>query len=100
MRHEGYRRLVAARPCCYCGIEGYSQCAHVNAGKAKGMKADDRMSMALCHVGANDCHGRFDRYELFSTRFAHQANGEMWALETRTAIRQEGNWPANLEQME
>ena len=32
-RSESYRRAVAALPCIHCGIAGYSQHAHANAGK-------------------------------------------------------------------
>ena len=42
-RSEAYRRIVAAMPCIHCGIAGYSQHAHANAGKGKGIKTDDRM---------------------------------------------------------
>ena len=38
VRSEAYRRIVAAMPCIHCGIAGYSQHAHANAGKGKGMK--------------------------------------------------------------
>jgi hypothetical protein len=33
---EPYRRLVAQLPCMWCGIEGYSQHAHLNYGKGLG----------------------------------------------------------------
>lgn len=97
VRSEAYRRLVAARPCINCGIEGYSQHAHENNGKGMGLKVDDRRGMPLCHVGANDCHGRFDRYELFDSRAEHIAAGKRWSKETAQAIYREGNWPDRLE---
>lgn len=37
VRSERYRRAVASLPCAYCGIEGYSQAAHLPP-EAKGMK--------------------------------------------------------------
>ncbi len=97
VRSEAYRRLVASRPCINCGIEGYSQHAHENHGKGMGLKVDDRRGMPLCHVGANDCHGRFDRYELFPSRAEHIAAGKRWSKETAQAIHREGNWPDKLD---
>lgn len=62
-------RLKAIRKmiCCSCGADAPSQAAHSNFGihgKAKGMKADDRYTLPLCH----DCHGRLDRYEMGMNR--------------------------------
>ena len=36
VRSQDYRRAVASLPCAYCGIEGYSQAAHLPP-EAKGM---------------------------------------------------------------
>lgn len=96
-RHDPYKALVASRPCCFCGIVGYSQAAHENYGKGLGMKVDDRRTFPLCHVGASDCHGRFDRYELFSNREQHRKWGRVQAEATARAIHEEGQWPDNLE---
>lgn len=49
--------------CCACGADAPSQAAHSNFGihgKAKGMKADDKYTIPLCH----SCHGRLDKYEM------------------------------------
>ena len=56
IEHEGYRRLVAAMPCKACGIEGYSQAAHVPPD-GRGIKQDDREIFALCctRSGINGC---------------------------------------------
>ena len=97
VRSEEYRRLVAARPCINCGLHGHSQAAHENAGKAARMKVDDRRTFPLCQVGGNDCHGRFDRYEIFSGRAAHARMGAKWSEETARAIHADGNWPARIE---
>ena len=35
VRSEPYRRLVAALPCAFCGILGYSQHAHENDGRER-----------------------------------------------------------------
>lgn len=96
-RHDEYKRLVAARPCSFCGVQGYSQAAHENFGKGFGLKVDDRRTFPLCTVAASDCHGRFDRYELFNGRDEHRRWGRAWAAETARAIHAEGNWPDNLE---
>lgn len=92
---EAYRRLVAARPCINCGLEGSSQAAHPNTGKAKGMKADDRLCFPLCHVGGNSCHGRFDLYQLYGRLMQSELEPE-WALQTQRAILSDGDWPAGL----
>lgn len=96
-RNDKYLRLVAARPCKFCGAVGQSQAAHENNGKGLGMKTSDVRTFPLCHVGANDCHGRFDRYELFQGRQMHIQKGQLWAFETAHEIRAEGLWPAGLE---
>lgn len=98
VRSEAYRRLVAALPCINCGRFGHSQHAHTNAGKAKGMKNDDRDAMPLCAdaPGRIGCHRRFDTYELFLDRAEHVRIGKVWASETRKAILDSGYWPANL----
>lgn len=58
-RLEAIRKMI----CCACGADAPSQAAHSNFGihgKAKGMKADDRYTLPMCH----DCHGRLDKYEM------------------------------------
>lgn len=99
VRSEAYRRLVAAMPCACCGSVGRSQHAHTNAGKAKGMKNDDRDAMPLCAdgIGLVGCHTLFDQYRLIlGGREAHVAIGSRWAAETRAQIEASGLWPANL----
>ncbi|MCL5767372.1 hypothetical protein [Acinetobacter sp. ANC5681] len=56
------KRLAAIRklPCVKCG-GGPSQAAHSNFGehgKGKGIKADDKYTIPLCHA----CHVVFDQY--------------------------------------
>lgn len=99
LRSEAYRRAVASLPCSYCGIEGYSQHAHENAGKGKGMKVDDRCAMPLCcaRPGIEGCHAAFDSYRLLpGGREAHHTQGRAWAKQTRNQIRESGQWPKNL----
>lgn len=98
-RSEPYRRVVAARPCIHCGIQGYSQHAHENEGKAKGTKVDDRRAMPLCCAwpGNEGCHVAFDQYRLLpGGRDAHHAAGRAWAAQTRAAILESGQWPPRL----
>lgn len=98
-RSEAYRRAVASLPCIHCGIEGYSQHAHENAGKGKSMKADDRCAMPLCctRPGIEGCHAAFDQYRLLpGGREAHHAQGRAWARQTRNQIQESGQWPMNL----
>lgn len=101
IRFEPYRRLVAAMPCKYCGIAGYSQAAHPNTGKGSGIKTDDRDCFALCtvHPGIDGlvtgCHERFDQGSLF-TKAVRRALEPAWAADTRRQIIAEGRWPNGL----
>lgn len=52
--------LIRSLPCCQCGASPRSQAAHSNFGihgKGKGIKADDRYTIPLCH----SCHADLDR---------------------------------------
>ena len=96
-RSEAYRRIVAAMPCIHCGIAGYSQHAHANAGK--GIKTDDRMGFPLCAArpGVEGCHAAFDQYRLLpGGRDEHAEAGERWAERTRAAVLEAGVWPNRL----
>lgn len=99
LRSEPYRRLVAALPCAYCRIEGYSQHAHENEGKGARMKVDDRRGMPLCctRPDIEGCHVAFDQYRLLpGGREAHHAQGSAWAAQTRAQIKESGRWPKKL----
>lgn len=99
IEYEPYRRLVATLPCAYCGIEGYSQHAHENENKGKGLKLDDRRAMALCctRPGVEGCHVPFDQYRLLpGGRAAHVEKGKLWSAQTRQQLRREGRWPPRL----
>lgn len=85
VRAEPYRRLVASLPCVNCGIEGASQAAHPNSGKAKGLKACDLDIFPLCHEGANGCHRAFDNYKL-CTREEMPELERRWKAWTRAAL--------------
>jgi hypothetical protein len=99
-RSEKYRRIVASMPCKACGIQGYSQAAHPNSGKAKGAKADDRKVFALCcdRPGIKGCHPKFDQYEI-AGRAAQELLEQAWGNDTRRRITAMGLWPKNLEQI-
>jgi len=66
VRDEAYRRWVASLPCFECRIAGYSNAAHPNSGKAKGVKLSDAACFPLCvdRPGVKGCHPKFDQYEL------------------------------------
>ena len=99
VRSEPYRRAVASLPCACCGLQGYSQHAHENAGKGKGIKVSDLNAMPLCAdtPGRRGCHSRFDSYELFDgKRESHVLAGKRWAAETRAKVLELGLWPERL----
>ena len=63
MRDSKRLQRIRQLPCCECGKDAPSQAAHSNFsehGKGKGIKADDRYTLPLCHV----CHAAFDQYRL------------------------------------
>lgn len=99
VRSEEYRRLVAALPCFTCGIQGYSQAAHVPPD-GKGLKQDDREIFPLCcaRVGVPGCHADFDQYRMYPSDQARDI-GLFWASITRAEIEEAGLWPKNLEKM-
>jgi hypothetical protein len=82
VRSEPYRRLVAALPCINCTLEGFSQAAHPNAGKAKGLKACDLACFPLCSVAGNDCHRKFDQYEYGTSGYQAELEEE-WTARTQ-----------------
>lgn len=99
IHHEGYRRLVAARPCIHCGKPDRSQHAHENEQKGKSLKLDDRRAMPLCadEPELEGCHTKFDQYRLLpGGREAHIEQGKRWAAQTRVDIMTAGLWPKRL----
>lgn len=58
LRSKAYRKYVASHDCFGCGVSGYSQCAHEEAGKGLALKSDDRRSFPLCctRMGIVGCH--------------------------------------------
>lgn len=96
IRSEPYRRLVAAMPCKACGIQGYSQAAHLPPD-GKGVKQDDRLIFALCcdRPGKEGCHPQFDQYRMFK-REVVMTVGMAWAMDTMRALMAAGQWPKSL----
>lgn len=96
VRNEAYRRAVASLPCIACGIQGYSQAAHLPP-EAKGMKQSDLLTFPLCcaRVGIPGCHQDYDQYRLFP-RAAAMTVGRAWAADTQRRIHAMGLWPKNL----
>ena len=97
VRSEAYRRAVASLPCIACGIQGYSQAAHLPP-EAKGMKQSDLLTFPLCctRVGIPGCHQDYDQYRLFP-REAAMTVGRAWAADTQRRIHAMGMWPNNLQ---
>lgn len=57
-----YRQWVAGLPCAHCGLEGSSQCAHMDEGKGMGLKQCDSKTYPACcnspeRVGCHDLIG-------------------------------------------
>ena len=101
LHSEKYRRAVASLPCAHCHIAGYSQHAHENEGKGKGVKLDDRRAMPLCctRPGIEGCHAAFDKYRLVpGGRQAHIELGRAMAAQTRRQLNELGLWPAGIPQ--
>lgn len=86
VRDKEYRRLVASLPCRACGIEGYSQAAHVPA-EGKGIKQSDDEIFPLCcdRPGVWGCHKNFDNYEMWPADETRRI-GRQWAAETRALL--------------
>lgn len=87
VRSGAYRRAVASLPCIACGIQGYSQAAHLPP-EAKGMKQSDLLTFPLCcaRVGIPGCHQDYDQYRLFP-REAAMTVGQAWAADTRRKVQ-------------
>ena len=96
IRSEKYRRLVADFSCAACGIQGYSQAAHLPPD-GKGLKQCDLLTFPLCcaRVGVPGCHQDFDHYRMFP-KVAAITVGRAWAADTQRRIKAMGLWPTNL----
>lgn len=85
VRSKSYLMRVASLPCYHCRIEGYSQAAHPNSGKARGKKLSDAGCFPMCcdRPGVKGCHARFDQYELvpWEQMPAYEAAALAWTME-------------------
>lgn len=97
VRSETYRRLVASLPCMLCGIEGFSQHAHGNAGKGMALKTCDLFSFPLCadRPGQRGCHSQLDQGALFPRDVRREVEQE-WSRRTALFILAAGKWPTGL----
>lgn len=97
VRSPAYRRAVASLPCKYCGIPGFSQCAHSNTGKGMGIKASDLDSFPLCadRPGQRGCHSRFDQGALLD-KAARKLMEPAWVADTQRQIYAMGLWPTTI----
>lgn len=67
-RSENLRRAVTQLPCMNCGVERFTQAAHVNFSKGMGIKASDAALAALCsdRPGVRGCHSLLDQGGIFT----------------------------------
>lgn len=94
VRSEALRRAVASLPCAICGVYGYSQAAHANAGKGMGMKACDLTLFPACapRMGEVGCHAKLDQGAMF-TKAVRRELEPAWAADTRRKLLALGLWP-------
>jgi len=87
VRDKGYLRRVAELPCSWCGIEGYSQAAHVPP-EGKGIKQSDYETFPLCctRPGVIGCHVDYDQYRLMPDSQEARRQGRQWAFSTRERL--------------
>jgi hypothetical protein len=86
---------VAELPCQNCYIEGQTQAAHSNwaeHGKARGLKASDEFTAALCQK----CHTELDQ----GARLNKEQRRMLWQMayaKTVNKLKASGKWPKELE---
>ena len=85
---------VAELPCQNCYIEGQTQAAHSNwaeHGKARGLKASDEFTAALCQK----CHTELDQ----GARLSKEQRRMLWQMayqKTVNKLKGQGKWPDEL----
>lgn len=101
LRSEKYRRAVAALPCIRCGVEGYSQAAHADQGKAMQFKSDDRTCYPACasRPGVRGCHDIIGASGAIPQAMRRELEKE-YAASTRKTILESGKWPADVPQLD
>lgn len=90
-RDKAYLRYVASFPCFGCGIEGYSQAAHPNAGKGLAIKASDFDAFPLCapRFGLVGCHQSLD-WSLDMTRDQRREMERTYTARMQALARADG----------
>lgn len=91
LRSESYRRFVASFPCFWCGVVGFSQCAHDNYDKGMAMKVCDSRTFPLCgpRFGLVGCHQQFDLC-IGITREERRSLGASWVARMQGLAREVG----------
>lgn len=97
VRSEAYRRAVASLPCALCGIEGYSNACHGDAGKGLSIKSGDLTCWPGCvdRPGVIGCHSRIGALAELA-REERRAFERRLAISTQDEVLRRGLWPAGL----
>ncbi|MHA3905167.1 hypothetical protein ACTPOE_16805 [Castellaniella sp. WN] len=97
-RSVEHRRAVASLPCARCGVVGFSQAAHANAGKGLGLKTSDALTFPLCcsRPGVVGCHVLHDQGGIYTRQERARVEWESVDATRATLIRQ-NKWPAYVE---
>lgn len=86
---------VAELPCQNCYIEGQTQAAHSNwaeHGKARGLKASDEFTAALCQK----CHTELDQ----GAKLTKEQRRMLWQMayqKTVAKLKSSGKWPSEIQ---
>lgn len=97
-RSVEHRLAVVSLPCARCGIVGFSQAAHANAGKGLGMKTSDALTFPLCcsRPGVVGCHVLHDQGGIYTRQ--ERARVEWESVDsTRSLLIRQNKWPAYVE---
>jgi hypothetical protein len=91
VRSEPYRRWIASHPCIWCGVAGFSQCAHDNTDKGMAMKVSDLRTFPLCgpRFGLVGCHQQFDLC-IGITREERRSLGASWTARMQGLAKEAG----------
>lgn len=101
LRSIEHRQNVASLPCAKCGIVGFSQAAHVNAGvagKGMGLKTCDSLTFPLCctRIGIVGCHAEHDQGGIYTREERARIEWE-FVDATRAQLIRMNKWPAHVE---
>jgi hypothetical protein len=91
LRSGAYLRYVASHPCFGCGIEGWTQAAHENMGKAMQGKVCDSRTFPLCcdRPGKMGCHTEYDT-GMDYTREERRNQGAAWVERMQAKAKADG----------